>query len=67
LRDGLAARGIESTVDGSAMELPAMSEPEAAELLAGLIGDGVRVVAFEPLASSLESMYLSLTASEERR
>jgi hypothetical protein len=42
-----------------------MSEDEAAELLAGLIGAGVRVVAFEPLGSNLESVYLSMT--EDRR
>ena len=65
LRSALSARGIASTVDGAAEELPAMSEVEAADLLTGLVGDGVRVVAFEPVGSSLESVYLSMT--EERR
>jgi ABC-2 type transport system ATP-binding protein len=67
LRAALAARQIESTVDGPASEVPAMSEVDAGELLAELVGDGVRVVAFEPLASSLESVYLAMTSSEERR
>jgi ABC-2 type transport system ATP-binding protein len=65
LRSALTARGVTSTVDGVAEELPAMSEVEAADLLAVLVGDGVRVVAFEPVGSSLESVYLSMT--EERR
>jgi ABC-2 type transport system ATP-binding protein len=65
LRSALTARGVASTVDGVAEELPPMSEVEAADLLTGLVGDGVRVVAFEPVGSSLESVYLSMT--EERR
>ena len=65
LNAALAARGLESTVDGSAVGLPAMSEADAAELLGALVADGVRVVAFEPLGSNLESVYLSMT--EERR
>jgi ABC-2 type transport system ATP-binding protein len=65
LRSALTARSVTSTVDGSMTELPAMSEVEAADLLTGLVGDGVRVVAFEPVGSSLESVYLSMT--EERR
>jgi ABC-2 type transport system ATP-binding protein len=65
LRSSLTARGVASTVDGLVTELPAMSEVDAADLLTGLVGDGVRVVAFEPVGSSLESVYLSMT--EERR
>jgi ABC-2 type transport system ATP-binding protein len=65
LAAALAKRGISSTVDGSQRELPAMSEPEAADLLGALVADGVRVVAFESLGSNLESVYLSMT--EERR
>jgi hypothetical protein len=42
-----------------------MSEADAAELLGALVADGVRVVAFEPLGSNLESVYLAMT--EERR
>jgi ABC-2 type transport system ATP-binding protein len=41
--------------------LPPMSEDEAADLLAGLVGAGVRVVAYEPLHSRLESAYLAMT------
>jgi ABC-2 type transport system ATP-binding protein len=51
-------------VNGS-VEVPGLSEGEAADLLAALVGGGVRVVAFEPLGSNLESVYLSMT--EERR
>jgi ABC-2 type transport system ATP-binding protein len=61
----LTARSIESTVDGPVVEVPAMSEVDAARLLSGLVGDGVAVVAFEPAGSSLETLYLSMT--EERR
>jgi hypothetical protein len=42
-----------------------MSEEAAANVLAGLVGAGVRVVAFEPLGSNLESIYLAMT--EDRR
>ena len=41
------------------------TEEQAADLLAGLVHGGVRVVAFEPLGSNLESVYLAMT--EERR
>jgi ABC-2 type transport system ATP-binding protein len=51
--------------NGSGAELPPMSEEDAADLLAALVSAGVRVVAFEPLGSNLESVYLSMT--EERR
>jgi ABC-2 type transport system ATP-binding protein len=53
-----------STVNGH-VEVPGLSETEAADLLAALVGAGVRVTAFEPLGSNLESMYLAMT--EERR
>jgi ABC-2 type transport system ATP-binding protein len=65
LGTALASRGIPSTVDGTTVELPAMSEEDAADLLGALVADGVRVVAFESQGSSLESIYLSMT--EERR
>jgi ABC-2 type transport system ATP-binding protein len=45
--------------------LPPMSEDEAADLLAGLVSGGVRVVLYAPVGSQLESAYLALT--EERR
>jgi ABC-2 type transport system ATP-binding protein len=49
----------------SGVDIPAMSEVDAADLLAGLVTAGIRVVAFEPLGSNLEAVYLSMT--EERR
>jgi ABC-2 type transport system ATP-binding protein len=65
LAAAMAARGIQpSTVNGS-VEVPGLSEADAADLLAALVGAGVRVVAFEPLGSNLESVYLAMT--EERR
>jgi ABC-2 type transport system ATP-binding protein len=65
LASALADRSIEARVNGTGTELPAMSEDEAADLLAGLVGAGVRVVAYEPVGSNLESVYLAMT--EERR
>jgi ABC-2 type transport system ATP-binding protein len=77
LATALRSRGVEpvspnGTVNGggevgssAGVQLPPMSENEAADLLADLIGAGARVVAFEPLGSSLESAYLAMT--EERR
>jgi ABC-2 type transport system ATP-binding protein len=65
LSEALAARGLPSTVDGHDVRLPAISEDEAADLLAALVDAGVRVVAFEPLGSNLESVYLAMT--QERR
>ncbi len=65
LAAALQAKGVApSTVNGS-VEVPSLSESEAADLLAELVGGGVRVVAFEPLGSNLESVYLAMT--EERR
>jgi ABC-2 type transport system ATP-binding protein len=51
--------------NGAGTELPSMSEDEAADLLAVLVAEGVRVVAFAPIGSQLESAYLAL--SQERR
>jgi ABC-2 type transport system ATP-binding protein len=65
LAAALQARGVKpSTVNGS-VEVPELAESEAADLLADLVGAGVRVVAFEPLGSNLESVYLAMT--EERK
>jgi ABC-2 type transport system ATP-binding protein len=65
LVNALRDKGIaHSTVNGS-VELSALTEDQAAEALAGLVSAGVRVVAFEPLGSNLESVYLAMT--EERR
>jgi ABC-2 type transport system ATP-binding protein len=66
LTAALTARGISGQPAApSGVDIPAMSEVEAADLLAGLVTTGVRVVAFEPLGSNLEAVYLSMT--EERR
>jgi ABC-2 type transport system ATP-binding protein len=66
LAGGLAAREVTvGAVTGAGTELAAMTQDQAADLLAGLVADGVRVVAFEPLGSHLESAYLAMT--EERR
>jgi len=60
-RRGIVAGGT----TGAGTELPAMTEYEAADLLAGLVADGVRVVAFGPVGSHLETAYLAMT--RERR
>ena len=61
----LRDKGIaHSTVNGGA-ELAELTEEQAAQTLAGLVAAGVGVVAFEPLGSDLESVYLAMT--EERR
>ena len=59
-----AALGV-APANGAGSEVGPLTEDQAADLLAGLVGDGVRVVAFEPLGSNLESVYLEMT--EERR
>ena len=62
----LAGRDVESvTTDHGGVEVGPLTEDEAAELLAGLIADGVRVVSYVPAGSGLESAYLEMT--EERR
>jgi len=53
-----------STVHGG-VELAELTEEQAAQTLAGLVAAGVPVVAFEPVGSDLESVYLAMT--EERR
>jgi ABC-2 type transport system ATP-binding protein len=53
------------TTNSAGTDLPPMSEDEAADLLAALVAEGVRVVAFAPIGSHLESAYLAL--SQERR
>jgi ABC-2 type transport system ATP-binding protein len=42
-----------------------MTEEQAADLLVGLIADGVRVIAYGPVGSHLETAYLAMT--QERR
>jgi len=65
LAASLADKGIASNVNGAGTELGPMSQDEAADLLGEVVGAGVRVVAFEPIGSNLESAYLAMT--EERR
>jgi ABC-2 type transport system ATP-binding protein len=66
LTAALAARGVTPESAGpSGVDIPALSEVDAADLLAALVSGGVRVVAFEPLGSNLEAVYLAMT--EERR
>jgi len=64
LTDALRQRGIAYSTAAGCVELPELGEADAADLLADLVGAGVRVVAFEPVGSSLESVYLVTT--EER-
>jgi ABC-2 type transport system ATP-binding protein len=56
---------VAGTTNSAGTALPPMSEDEAADLLAALVAEGVRVVAFAPIGSHLESAYLAL--SQERR
>ncbi|MEU5883645.1 ABC transporter ATP-binding protein [Spirillospora sp. NPDC047279] len=69
--DALAARlaarpglGTISDLPGGA-EVGPLTEDEAADLLAALVAEGVRVVAFGPVGSALESAYMAMT--DERR
>jgi ABC-2 type transport system ATP-binding protein len=61
LRPGL---GLVSDLSGGA-EVGPLSEDQAADLLAELVTEGVRVVAYGPVGSALESAYLAMT--ENRR
>jgi ABC-2 type transport system ATP-binding protein len=47
------------------VEVQVASDADAADLLARLVADGVRVVAFQPATGALEQAYLALT--EDRR
>ena len=65
LADALDERGFTYRDVGSGIEVVLHSEQEAAELLGGLLEDGVRVVSFAPTGNDLESAYLAFT--EARR
>jgi ABC-2 type transport system ATP-binding protein len=66
LSAALAARQVAvGTTTGAGTELPPMTEDAAADLLTGLVADGLRIVAFGPVGSQLESAYLAMT--QERR
>jgi ABC-2 type transport system ATP-binding protein len=66
LAAALAARAVETwAVTDAGSDLPPMSEESAARLLAGLVADGVQVVAFGPMGGALESAYLSLNREDQ--
>jgi ABC-2 type transport system ATP-binding protein len=66
LSAALAAQGIPAgPSNGAGTELPPMTEEQAADLLTTLVSGGIRVVAFGPIGSHLETAYLALT--QERR
>ena len=47
------------------VDVELVSDAAAVELLAGLVRDGVPVVAFQPLGGALEAAYLELTESDQ--
>lgn len=51
--------------DLDGVELMVSGDEAAAELLASLVGAGVRVISSAPTGSSLESAYLTLTAADD--
>ncbi|KAA5831322.1 ABC transporter ATP-binding protein [Saccharopolyspora hirsuta] len=61
----LEQRGIAHVAHSAGVDVQVESEQAAAELLAQLIADGVRVSGFAPVGNHLESAYLAYT--EERR
>jgi ABC-2 type transport system ATP-binding protein len=62
LGEALAAQGIAAgPSNGAGTELPAMTDEAAADLLAALVAAGVRVVAYGPVGSQLESVYMAMT------
>jgi ABC-2 type transport system ATP-binding protein len=66
LAEALAARAVKPwAVTTAGTDLPPMAEETAVNLLAGLVSDGVPVVAFGPIGGALESAYLAL--NPERR
>jgi ABC-2 type transport system ATP-binding protein len=68
LATALAARSVTPWgVTPSGTDLPPMSEESAARLLAGLVEDGVAVVAFGPTGGALESAYLALNKESDPR
>ena len=62
----LAERDIPAgATSGAGIDLPPMSEEAAADLLTALVSAGIRVIAYAPVGSHLESAYLAMT--QERR
>lgn len=67
LLSALEARGVDVGASGpGGADVRLGSEGEAADLLAGLIADGVRVVSYAPEMSDIEARYLELTTQERR-
>ncbi|MFL6111647.1 MAG: ABC transporter ATP-binding protein [Catenulispora sp.] len=61
----LAVQGIPAgPTNNAGTELPPMTEEQAADLLTALVSGGVRVVAFGPVGSQLETAYLALTQEQ---
>jgi ABC-2 type transport system ATP-binding protein len=66
LMAALDRRGIAHEAPGAGgVELQLASDSDAAELIAALVEDGVRLVSFAPTGSTLEAAYLAMT--QERR
>jgi ABC-2 type transport system ATP-binding protein len=60
-----AEDAVAVSVHAAGIEIGPLAQEQAADLLAGVLAVGVRVVAFEPAGSHLESVHLAMT--EERR
>ncbi|PRY02647.1 ABC transporter ATP-binding protein [Allonocardiopsis opalescens] len=65
LAEALSAFGVTATEAGGGHEVELDGDDAAADLLADLVTDGVRVTAFTPLGRTLEDAYLDLT--DDRR
>jgi ABC-2 type transport system ATP-binding protein len=62
LLGALGRLGVEHDAPSAAgVDVLLSSDEAAADLLARLVGDGVRVVAFQPQGGALEATYLALT------
>ena len=62
----LAARGLASRQDHLGRLVEVADEAAAADLLAGLVADGVRITAFGPAAGDFERTFLELAKEQER-
>jgi ABC-2 type transport system ATP-binding protein len=66
LLDTLDRRGVEhGEPEAAGVEVMLTGDEEAADLVAALVGDGVRIVACAPASGTLEAAYLAIT--EDRR
>jgi ABC-2 type transport system ATP-binding protein len=65
LAELLAGSEVQVAAHGGTMAVGPLTKDEAADLLAALVGRGIRVIAFEPVGSTLETAYLAMT--EDRR